>query len=76
MEGKAEGKAEGKIELLQRGLELRFGSVPSDLVQQLERLNSEQLDALIAAMMQAPTQESFATQLPNGHTASNGAISP
>lgn len=43
-EGRVEGRAEGRAELLLKQLDLRFGTVPTDVVDRLRGASASQLD--------------------------------
>jgi predicted transposase/invertase (TIGR01784 family) len=49
--GKVEGKAKGEVALVWRLLDRRLGSVPAELVAQVEGLPLEQLEALAEALL-------------------------
>lgn len=61
-EGKAEGRAEGKAEVLAesrsrllRQLAARFGAVPADVTERVQRASSEDLDLWSIRLLAAPS---------------------
>ncbi len=53
--GRQEGKQEGKEELVVHQIRHRFGTVAGPVVERLERLSSEQIDALAVALLDFKT---------------------
>jgi hypothetical protein len=56
-EGKAEGQAEGRAELVKRLLALRFGALPPEAAARVSIASIEELDAIGARLLTAPTLE-------------------
>ena len=57
--GVAEGRVAGKTALLLRIAQRRFGDLPSDLSQQLQKLTDNQLDELADQILDAPDLKGF-----------------
>jgi hypothetical protein len=55
--GKEEGKAEGRAELVKRQLALRFGTLPPEAAAHVSAASIEELDAIGARLLIAPTLE-------------------
>ncbi len=57
VEGRVEGELSGKSLLLQKQLERKFGPLSPELKERLQKLNSEQLDALATTLFDLATTE-------------------
>ncbi len=56
-EGRAEGNAEGRADLVKRQLALRFGALPPEAAARVSAASIEELDAIGARLLTAPTLE-------------------
>ena len=74
IEGKVEGKVEGKYVTLQSLLEKRFGELAWDIKTSMQKLSSEQLDALTLAILDLQSLDDFKAWLKAFHS-ETGAFS-